>query len=183
MSFEQRLYDTYKKGAMIADMGGYGLSGGMEMSSQGLSPNTTDNYEMMIKNAVGSHAYGNGLSGGRKRKPRKARKSMMGMGPSGGSFRMSEKNPYGPGGMYPHSFPTPGFFPGNLSELKHNMSMGMGPSGGGLSGGRRRMKNPAKVQAGIESASKNSWLMKVKKYRQEHPGVSQKQAFVALKGT
>jgi hypothetical protein len=43
------------------------------------------------------------------------------------------------------------------------------------------MKNPNKVAAGKKSASSNPWLMKVADYRRKHD-VSQKEAFVALKG-
>jgi hypothetical protein len=166
MTFDSKLKHYYQQAAHVADMGGYGLSGGV------------------------------GVSGGKRRRaPAKKRTK------KGGAHTT-----YGPGGMYPHSFPMPGFYPGPLAgdgagdqrllsmEIKNALNKSMVPpygsgynpmfenEGCGLSGGRRmaRAKNPRRVAAGLSGGSVNPWLSAIAEYRRTHPNVSQKNAMIAL---
>ena len=125
-------------------------------------------FDQKLKNLYMSAAAqadrgGYGISGGVVRRSRVRRRAAMGAAMSGGA--------YGP--QYPsRSFPMPGFFPGALSAPA---------AGAALSGGRsHRAKNPRRVMAGAEAASKNPWLKQVRDYRESHPGVSQKEAMQIL---
>jgi hypothetical protein len=79
MSLEQRLVNQFRKDAKVADMGGYGLSGGCQDANSAL-----DNYKSELMNNVES-----GDAGGRRKRgrPRKAKGGIVSGGvPSGGFF-------------------------------------------------------------------------------------------------
>lgn len=161
MSFTDKLYNQYYNSAHIADMGGYGLSGGSH-NGKGLSGGDAKllDYKNQLMNAVMQtggkltalldKAYGDGLSGGKM---------------SGGNrfnYNVGRKD-------YPHSFPMPGYYLGESQDAQW---------GDGLSGSTKKRKS--KSSAGRMSASQNPWIKKLKEYQKKH-GVSYKEAMIACK--
>ncbi len=209
MSLEQKLLGQYRKNAKIADMGGYGLSGGSDDGMRAAQ-------DMYSKELMSLDSKGMGLSGGR-RKRRKAPKEVEGgffpgasiiipavaslvssllkkggnvPGLSGGGSPMVGHGQSGgiqSGGMTQHRGMPMGYperYPGSFPMpgfYPGGQDGYQGNIGSGLSGGGRmkKSKNPNRVAAGKKSASGNSWLSRVAEYRKSH-GVSQKEAMIAL---
>lgn len=161
-ALEQRLKEHYASNAYVADMKGYGLSGGMRSGGRVRNMQPLGTREMMPSDMDRYEGYG--LSGG----DGNYYDNVM------NAVRMVDKS----------SFPMPGYRLGQVQGqgLSGGMYSGGCPmcgsafSGGGLSGGRQ--KNQRRVEAGKSSA----WLTRVKNYSVSN-NVSMKDAMKALKGT
>lgn len=181
MSLEQRLLDQYQKSARIADMGGYGLSGGMQDQLTPQAPGMVLNTSLQALTPEGSKMYARRVGGARKKRGGAISGGDISSGGalSGGfpwlalapivsavvpevikaikgqgieiSQRGSVPPPFYGGAYDSSSFPAPGFYPGPLRA----------------SGGSR---------------AQSSWVQRVKKYAAEQ-GISYKDAMIALKGT
>jgi hypothetical protein len=175
---ESKLYNQYYKSAHIADMGGYGLSGGnrdyiyagealsggrrlRRMNRKGGCANYPERVMEEIKMTGGT-----GLSGGRHM----------------GKWKYPDEFV-----SYPHSFPMPGYNLGQVQGMgvyEAGMLSGGTEYGEGLSGTyggrRRRQKSMDKVQAGRKAAEDNPWIKAVKAYMRK-TGKSYKESLIALK--
>lgn len=114
MTLEQRLISHYQKDAKIADMGGYGLSGG------DMSHNVLDQYQTQLMNTLNTSIPRSGMEGSGLRKRGR---------PKGKGKKAKAKGGFFPGAAF--------LIPAAISLISNlaKTSRGSGLSGGIMSGG------------------------------------------------
>jgi len=189
-AFDRNISRIYNKNAMVADMYGYGLNGGVD------NMGVERAYEREVLDTVSR-----GPRGGVHRKKRSSRRKSV-----RGGVIAQRGRPMGYPGRYPGSFPMPGFYPPLMNYEKmsspfltpdflepeasersggdfYSSMAGHGlVDGDGLEGGKKRARSARKVD-GRKTRPLSDWQKRLKEYMSSHPGSSLKTAMVALKGT